>query len=128
MQNAVVSFSNIIMQSNINVFGAYAMAGTGSYTKIDGFAILPVLSFAMALTTFVGQNKGAQEYERIKKGARIGTLISCGIILTLTIIIVFTTPYLLRIFSSNSQANPNTAGYVIELHSSSSSSQVSDVY
>lgn len=103
MQNAVVSFSNIIMQSNINVFGAYAMAGTGSYTKIDGFAILPVLSFAMALTTFVGQNKGAQEYERIKKGARIGTLISCGIILTLTIIIVFTTPYLLRIFSSNSQ-------------------------
>ena len=76
MQNAVVSFSNIIMQSNINVFGAYAMAGTGSYTKIDGFAILPVLSFAMALTTFVGQNKGAQEYERIKKGARIGTLIS----------------------------------------------------
>lgn len=85
------------------MFGAYAMAGTGSYTKIDGFAILPVLSFAMALTTFVGQNKGAQEYERIKKGARIGTLISCGIILTLTIIIVFTTPYLLRIFSSNSQ-------------------------
>lgn len=49
------------------MFGAYAMAGTGSYTKIDGFAILPVLSFAMALTTFVGQNKGAQEYERIKK-------------------------------------------------------------
>ena len=41
MQNAVVSFSNIIMQSTINVFGAYAMAGTGSYTKIDGFAILP---------------------------------------------------------------------------------------
>ena len=35
MQNAVVSFSNIIMQSNINVFGAYAMAGTGSYTKMD---------------------------------------------------------------------------------------------
>ena len=37
------------------LFVGYAMAGTGSYTKIDGFAILPVLSFAMALTTFVGQ-------------------------------------------------------------------------
>lgn len=58
MQNGVVSFSNIIMQTNINVFGTYAMAGSGSYTKIDGFAILPVISFAMALTTFVGQNKG----------------------------------------------------------------------
>lgn len=101
MQNAVVSFSNIIMQSNINVFGAYAMAGNGSYTKIDGFAILPVLSFSMALTTFVGQNKGANELERIKKGAKIGTLISCGIIFTISVLIAFTTPYLLRIFSSN---------------------------
>lgn len=101
MQNGVVSFSNIIMQSNINAFGAYAMAGNGSYAKIDGFAILPVLSFAMALTTFVGQNKGAQEYTRIKQGARIGTLISCGIILTLTVVIVFSAPYLLQVFSSN---------------------------
>lgn len=101
MQNGVVSFSNIIMQTNINVFGAYAMAGSGSYTKIDGFAILPVISFAMALTTFVGQNKGAQEYERIKKGARIGTMISCGIIITLSLVILFGAPYLLGIFSSN---------------------------
>lgn len=103
MQNGVVSFSNIIMQTNINVFGAYAMAGSGSYTKIDGFAILPVISFAMALTTFVGQNKGAQEYERIKKGARIGTMISCGIIISLSIVILFGAPYLLGIFSSNQE-------------------------
>lgn len=101
MQNAVVSFSNIIMQSNINVFGAYAMAGNGSYTKIDGFAILPVISLSMALTTFVGQNKGAKEYDRIKQGAKIGTLISCGIILTLSIIIFFSAPSLLQVFSSN---------------------------
>lgn len=67
MQNAVISFSNIIMQANINVFGPYAMAGIGSYIKIDGFVALPIISFSMALTTFVGQNKGAQEYERIKK-------------------------------------------------------------
>lgn len=101
MQNAVVSFSNIIMQSNINVFGAYAMAGNGSYTKIDGFAILPVISLSMALTTFVGQNKGAKEYDRIKQGAKIGTLISCGIILTLSVIIFFSAPSLLQVFSSN---------------------------
>ena len=101
MQNAVVSFSNIIMQTNINVFGAYAMAGNGSYTKIDGFAILPVISLSMALTTFVGQNKGARNYDRIKQGAKIGTLISCGTILVLSVLVVFSAPYLLQIFSSN---------------------------
>lgn len=101
LQNAVVSFSNIIMQTNINVFGAYAMAGSGSYTKIDGFAILPVISLSMALTTFVGQNKGAGNYDRIKQGAKIGTLISCATILVLSVLVVFSAPYLLQIFSSN---------------------------
>lgn len=103
LQNAVVSFSNIIMQTNINVFGAYAMAGSGSYTKIDGFVILPVISMSMALTTFVGQNKGANNYQRIKKGARTGILISCGIIVVLSVGIIFTTPYLLHFFSSNTE-------------------------
>lgn len=41
IQNGVVSFSNVIVQSNINAFGSVAMAGCGAYTKIDGFAILP---------------------------------------------------------------------------------------
>lgn len=103
LQNAVVAFSNIIMQTNINVFGAYAMAGNGSYTKIDGFAILPVISLSMALTTFVGQNKGAGNYERIKQGAKIGTLISCVTIVILSVLVIFSTPHLLQIFSSNSK-------------------------
>lgn len=60
LQNAIVSFSNVIVQTNINAFGSLAMAGCGSYTKIDGFVILPAMSFAMALTTFTGQNMGAQ--------------------------------------------------------------------
>lgn len=101
MQNAVISFSNIIMQANINAFGPYAMAGIGSYIKIDGFVALPMISFSMALTTFVGQNKGAQEYERIKKGARIGTMISCATILVLTVVVVLLVPYLLKVFSCN---------------------------
>ena len=58
LQNAIVSFSNVIVQSNINAFGSLAMAGCGSYTKIDGFAILPVMSYSLALTTFTGQNGG----------------------------------------------------------------------
>ena len=43
------------------------MAGCGAYSKIEGFAFLPITSFTMALTTFVGQNSGAKEYERTKK-------------------------------------------------------------
>ena len=49
IQNAIVSFSNLIVQSNINAFGSAAMAGCGAYTKIDGFAILPAMSYSMAI-------------------------------------------------------------------------------
>lgn len=78
VQNSIVSFSNVVVQSNINAFGEQAIAGCGAYWKIDGFAILPASSFAMAITTFVSQNIGAKKYERVKKGAYF-TLI-CGML------------------------------------------------
>ena len=50
------------------------MAGIGTYTKIEGFAFLPITSFMMALTTFVSQNRGAKEYKRARKGAHFGLI------------------------------------------------------
>lgn len=103
IQNAIVSFSNVIVQSNINSFGQMAMAGCGSYSKIDGFAILPVMSFSMALTTFVGQNMGAQRYDRVKTGAKVGMALSCGITFTLGLVLVAFAPQVLSIFSDESE-------------------------
>ena len=54
IQNMVISLSNILVQAAVNGYGTAAMAGFGAYLKIDGFNILPVLSFSMAITTFVG--------------------------------------------------------------------------
>lgn len=68
IQNMVISFSNVLVQSSVNVFGTAAVAGFGAYMKIDGFNILPVLSFSMAATTFVGQNYGAGRLDRVKRG------------------------------------------------------------
>jgi putative MATE family efflux protein len=69
LQNAVIALANVVVQTNINDFGALAQAGCGAYSKIEGFGFLPITSFTLALTTFIGQNLGAQEYERAKKGA-----------------------------------------------------------
>lgn len=57
-QNSIIGLANVVVQSNINSFGDMAMAGCGAYSKIEGFAFLPITSFTMALTTFVGQNLG----------------------------------------------------------------------
>ncbi len=74
LQNSIIALANVVVQSNINYFGEMAMAGCGAYSKVEGFGFLPINSFTMALTTFVGQNLGAKEYERARKGARFGVV------------------------------------------------------
>lgn len=72
LQNSVISFANVLVQTNINSFGEVAMAACGIFSKIEGFVFLPISSLAMALTTFVSQNLGAGEYERARRGAKFG--------------------------------------------------------
>ena len=72
--NAVISLGNVVIQSNVNSFGAYAMSGLGAYSKVEGFAFLSVTAMSMTLPTFVSQNLGAGNVERAKKGAIFGTL------------------------------------------------------
>lgn len=103
IQNGIVSLSNVVVQANINSFGKNAMAGAGSYTKIDGFAILPVLSFSMALTTFTGQNAGAEKYDRVKQGAKIGITLSIITTLSISLVLLLFAPQILSIFSSNKE-------------------------
>ncbi len=74
VQNSIIAFANVIVQANINSFGEDTVAGCGTYAKLEGFAFLPITCFTMALTTFVSQNLGARQYERTKKGARLGTI------------------------------------------------------
>lgn len=70
VQNSVIAFANVIVQSQINSFGKLAMAAYGTHAKIEGFAFLPITSFNMACTTFISQNLGAKQYDRAKSGAR----------------------------------------------------------
>ena len=44
MQNCVIALANIVVQSNINSFGATAVAGCGTYSKIEGFGFIPIIS------------------------------------------------------------------------------------
>ncbi len=103
IQNMVISFSNILVQASINGFGSLAMAGFGAYMKIDGFNILPVMSFSMAVTTFVGQNYGAGKIDRVKKG--MWTTIGMGMIYTIVtgiLLLLFSTE-IMRLFTGDTE-------------------------
>lgn len=99
--NCIISFANVVVQSNINAFGPAAMAGCGAHSRIEGFAFLPVTCFNMALTTFVSQNLGAGRPDRAKKGIRIGILCSAGIAESVALLIACFSPQLISLFDSN---------------------------
>ena len=103
IQNSVIGFANIVVQANINGFGQYAMAGCGAYFKLEGFAFLPVTCFAQGLSTFVGQNLGAKQYSRVKKGVRFGVFCSMSLTELIGIVFWLFAPALIAMFSSNPQ-------------------------
>lgn len=103
LQNSIIAFANVVVQSNINAFGKMAVAGCGSYSKIEGFGFLPINCFVMALTTFISQNLGAQKYDRAKKGARFGILCSITIAEAVGILIYVFSPLLISAFNSDPQ-------------------------
>lgn len=104
VQNAVISIGNIAVQTAINAFGPFAMAGVGAYSKIEGFVFLPIMSMSMSLSTFVSQNLGAKEYKRAKKGAAFGILFGVVMAELMGVIIYFTAPYLLGFFVDTAES------------------------
>ena len=103
VQNSVIAIGNVVVQSNINAFGSVAMAGCGSYFKLEGFVFLPITCMTMALTTFVSQNLGAGEKGRVRKGSLIGSAISVSCAEIIGVIVFTFAPFLLRMFSGEAQ-------------------------
>ena len=103
LQQSVTSFSNVVVQSYINHFGTAAMAGYSATIRIDGFTQLPLQSFNMAITTFVGQNIGAKQYDRVKKGVFAAWLMSSGVIAVCSVCIFSAAPFLIGIFTKDAE-------------------------
>lgn len=100
IQNSVIALANVVVQANINAFGSVAMAGCGSYSKIEGFVFIPITSFAMSMTTFIGQNLGAKKYDRAKEGAKFGIISSLILAEIIGIIFFILAPQLVSLFNT----------------------------
>ncbi len=99
IQNSVIALANVVVQANINAFGSVAMAGCGSYSKIEGFVFIPITSFAMSMTTFISQNLGAKKYDRAKEGARFGIITSIILAEIIGVIFFILAPQLISLFN-----------------------------
>ena len=104
VQNSVIGLANVMVQSHINTFKQVGTAACGAYARIQGFAFLPITSFSMSLTTFIGQNLGAREYDRARKGARFGIWASMILAEIIGVILYFFARPLVSFFIDNPES------------------------
>lgn len=103
VQNSVIAFANTIVQTQINSFGKYATAAYGTHGKIEGFAFLPIVSFNMAISTFISQNLGAGLHDRVKQGARFGIVAAVLMAELVGVLCYIFAPQLIGLFDSNAE-------------------------
>ncbi len=101
MQNMVRCFANIVVQAGINAFGSLAVAGYAAYLRVDNILWLPLMSLGMAASTFTGQNIGAGQFDRAKKGAWVSGGASAVFTIAFSILIIIFRYPLIGIFNDN---------------------------
>lgn len=104
LQSSMFNISNLLVQAKVNTFGSSIMAGYTAYCKVDSFVYMPIFAFSSAISTFVGQNKGAGHHARIHRGIRICaamTMLITGLLAAG--IMLFTAP-LLKLFTEDPEA------------------------
>jgi putative MATE family efflux protein len=99
LTQAMLSSAMIVVQSLTNQFGEFFIAANVVVMRVDGFAMMPNLSFGMALTTYSGQNVGAGLYDRVIKGAKQGTFLAVGCSSFITLISLLFGKGLMSVFT-----------------------------
>lgn len=100
---AIFSLAMVVVQSLTNSFGEMIIAANVIIMRVDGFAMMPNFSFGTAMTTYAGQNVGAKQYDRVKQGAKQGTLIAACTSAVITGLILLFGPYLMGIFTNTDE-------------------------
>lgn len=101
IQSVTMSMSNMVLQGNINLLGTSVIAAWSIFGKIDGYILLPTVSFRMAITTFTGQNYGAKRLDRVKEGKRVVSLMSVGTTVGLGALALLLCEPLVRLFDDS---------------------------
>ena len=100
---AIFSMASMVVQSLTNSMGEMVIAANVIIMRVDGFAMMPNLSFGQAMSVFTGQNVGAAKYDRVGQGSKQGTIIAVSTAATITCILLFLNKYLFGIFTDTAE-------------------------
>jgi putative MATE family efflux protein len=101
VQQVLVALGMLALSRIVNGFGTNVIAAYTAGTRLETFATMPAMNFAMALSAFVGQNVGAGRLDRVRRGYRTTLLMSAGVALAVSAAVVGFRFPLIRLFNSD---------------------------
>ena len=96
---AIMATAGMVVLNLTNAMGETVIACNVIVMRVDGFAMLPNLSFGQAMSVYTGQNVGAGKYDRVTKGVRQGAAIALAFAAAITLILLFFSPILFSFFT-----------------------------
>jgi putative MATE family efflux protein len=116
-QQAFVALGMMALIRIINNFDTPVLAAYTAASRIDALAAMPAMNLASALATFVGQNLGAGQLSRIKKGLQATLIMSWGISLSVMVIVILGGDFLMSLFSESLEIRQYGSNYLIIISS-----------
>lgn len=103
LQSNMYAISNILIQTAINGFGTATVAAWTAHGKVDGFFWMILGAYGISITTFAGQNFGAQKYDRIRRSVRVCLALGFGSAVLMSVLYCSLAPYLLGLFTRDAE-------------------------
>lgn len=108
VQSIIITLSNIIIQSQINTLGVTSVASFTVYFRVELIIYLPIVALGQAVVSFIGQNYGAGNWERIKKGNRLCIFGGSLITFAACILLIIVMPVILNVFTKDAAVAAQT--------------------
>lgn len=101
LQSVMYSLSNVIIQASMNAFGTDVLAAWTAYGKLDGLFWMIVSAFGVSITTFVGQNFGARQYDRVRRSVKVCLSMAFVSTVLISTLYLLVGEHLYRLFSDD---------------------------
>ncbi len=102
-QSSIIAIGAVILQVALNNLGPTAVAAYAAAQKVDSIALMPMMSFGLAMAAYTAQNYGAQKYERIAEGVKKCSYMSVGFSILAGVILILSGPFIMELFVGTGQ-------------------------
>jgi Na+-driven multidrug efflux pump len=111
-QSSIIAIGAVILQVALNNLGPTAVAAYAAAQKVDSIALMPMMSFGLAMAAYTAQNYGAQKYDRIAEGVKKCSYMSVGFSILAAVVLITSGPFIMELFVGEGQQEVVDLGHM----------------